>query len=330
MTKGLVFGKFMPLHAGHILLINFALQHCDHLYIVLCYTANEPIEGLVRYQWISQSFRSNANITIISFEYDESVLPNTSVSSRDASLAWAKAFQSLVPGISMIFTSEDYGDYLAEYMHAKHISFDKERSIIPVSATVIRSNPLLYWNYIAGSAKIGFVKRIALVGSESTGKSVLTEKLARYYDTSFVPEMAREVVETTNECKPADLYKIAALHANEIQSKLATANKLLFVDTDLITTKSYSTFLFNEELVVDDWIEETNKFSLYLFLEPDCEYVQDGTRLSLEDRNALSIHHKKKFEEAGVPIISVLGNWDERFEKAIDIIDRLVLKKSGN
>jgi HTH-type transcriptional repressor of NAD biosynthesis genes len=168
MRKGLVFGKFMPLHNGHLALINFALLHCDHLCIILCYTHNEPIDGLIRKQWLRESFEHNTNITLFSYQYDDKKLPNTSVSSPRVSEIWASVLRALVPDAAVVYTSEDYGDYLANYMGIEHLLFDKARTVAPISATTIRTNPLLYWSYIADAAKPWFVKKIAIVGSEST------------------------------------------------------------------------------------------------------------------------------------------------------------------
>ena len=60
MKTGLVFGKFMPLHKGHLALIDFALKHCTHLTIILCYTNNEPIKGEIREQWLRKAFENEA------------------------------------------------------------------------------------------------------------------------------------------------------------------------------------------------------------------------------------------------------------------------------
>ncbi len=327
MKKGLVFGKFMPLHTGHLSLINFSLTHCDHLDIILCYTSEEPIAGTIRKQWLDQTFEKNPEIIIHSFQYDDKHLPNSSVSSRHVSGLWAETFKVLVPDVDIVFTSEDYGDYLAEYMGIEHLCFDKNRVTIAVSATEIRDNPLLNWNYIAEKAKPWFVRKIALIGTESTGKSVLTQRLARHFETSFVPEIARDIIEKTKECTPDDLYKIAAAHARAIVSKLPMVNKLLFVDTDLVITQSYSQFLFRKTLIVEPWIEEVNKFDLYLFLEPDCAYIQDGTRLSLAERNLLSEHHRMFFENAGITLVSINGNWEERYKKAISVIINIFFNK---
>jgi HTH-type transcriptional regulator, transcriptional repressor of NAD biosynthesis genes len=321
MMTGLVFGKFMPLHNGHLALIDFAASHCDKLYVILCYTAKEPIDGLTRKEWLSKSLNAYSNVTLITFPYDETILPNTSVSSREASAVWAIAFKQLVPDVTVVFTSEKYGDYIAEYMNIRHLMFDEHRLNIPVSANTIRKNPFRYWNMIADAAKPFFVKKVAIIGTESTGKTIMTERLAAYFNTSFVPEMAREIIEETESCTIDHLYQVASLHATTILEKLAGTNKILFSDTEILITSSYSEFLFGHTLQVEPWIMAANKFDLYLFLEPDCEYIQDGTRLSREKREELSRHHKQFFSKAGIDYISISGtDWQKRFDMAVEHI----------
>src|SRR5258705_13529723 len=116
MKTGFVFGKFMPLHNGHIALIEFALKHCDKLYVIICFTGKEPINYLIRKQWLYQFFENTPSLTIVSFGYNEKDLPNTSISSRQISKLWADAFKKLLPDVDIVFTSEKYGDYVAEYM----------------------------------------------------------------------------------------------------------------------------------------------------------------------------------------------------------------------
>ena len=319
---GMLFGKFMPLHKGHIELIEFALQRCEYLYVVLCYTSKEPIAGPLRAKWLNKLLEQKSNVSLIIYQYDETNLPNTSVSSRDASERWANAFKTILPAIDVLFTSEIYGNYLSEFMQIHHVPFDYDRVRVPVSATMIRENPFRYWDYIADTAKPWFVKKVSVVGTESTGKSILAKSLAETFSTVFVPEMARSIVEKTSECTISDLYKIAESQAKAIETALLSANKLLFVDTDLATTRSYARFLFGEELTVKKWITEVNKFDLHLFLEPDCEYVQDGTRLSLEQRNALSEHHKAHFKQEGIQLAPINGNWQDRFNQAQGLIRR--------
>ena len=259
------------------------------------------------------------------FIYNENELPNTSVSSREVSKLWADALLKEFPSTEYIFSAEEYGDYLAEYMNTKHIVFDKEKSLNQISASLIRENYFNHWDFIADSAKPFFIKKIVLLGSESTGKSMLTERLANYFNTTFVPEMARDILEHTKDCQPFHLHQIASLHAKTILAKIKTASKLLFLDTDINITKSHSSFLFNKDLEIEPWIDEANKADLFFFLETDCPFVQDGTRLSEDERNKLNLHHKKFFNAHGIKYISIKGNWDERFEAMKYFVEKNLL-----
>jgi HTH-type transcriptional repressor of NAD biosynthesis genes len=325
--KGLVLGKFMPLHKGHEALINFALQHCEELVVMLCVSDKEPISGELRKAWLDTTFRHNDRVKISLVAYDEAVLPNSSVSSREISALWAAYIGKHFPGIEVFISSEPYGEYVAEYLGIEHRSFDQERKVVQVSASAILGNPFQHWDYIAEAARPYFVKKVCISGSESTGKSTLTEKLGHYFETAFVPEMAREVIETTEEVVFNDLLKIATLHARTINERLPLAKKLLICDTDVNITKSYAQYLFNQPLVVPEWIDAANQFDLHLFLDTNCPYVQDGTRLSEAERNVLSGFHEKQLQEQGIKYVTISGGWEERFERAKEVIRKTFFKE---
>ncbi|NII24481.1 AAA family ATPase [Pseudoflavitalea sp. X16] len=326
MKKGLVLGKFMPLHAGHVALIHFALQHCDELVVMLCASDKEPISGTVRKSWMDETFRNDHRVQIALVEYDDAVLPNSSVASREISALWAAYIRDHFPGIGIFVSSEPYGDYVAEYLNIEHRCFDPERKRTPISASAILQDPFQQWSFIAEAARPYFVKKVCLSGSESTGKSTLTERLARHFNTAFVPEMAREVIETTEEVVYDDLLKIATLHATTINERVKQANKILLCDTDVNITKSYSRYLFKRELVVPGWIDAENRFDLHLFLATDCSYVQDGTRLSETERNVLSGYHERQLQESGIAYVTIRGNWEQRFERAKAVIQETFFK----
>lgn len=89
MVRGLVLGKFYPLHTGHIDLIKFALPYCDELIVWLCASSKETLSGRLRLEWIKETFKGFEKVMPVLFQYDESELPNTSVSSLYASQLWA-------------------------------------------------------------------------------------------------------------------------------------------------------------------------------------------------------------------------------------------------
>ena len=325
--KGLVLGKFMPLHTGHVAMIEFALQHCEVLVVMLCASDKEPISGALRKNWLDTTFGNNDRVEVALVKYDEAVLPNSSVSSRGISALCADYIRVHFPGIGIFVSSEPYGEYVAEFLGIEHRCFDQERKLVPVAASAILRDPFLHWSYIAAAARPWFVKKICISGSESTGKSTLAERLGRYFETAFVPEMAREVIETTDEVVFDDLLKIATLHAATINERLPLANKILICDTDVNITKSYAQYLFKQPLEVPEWINAANQFHLHLFLDTDCPYVQDGTRLSEAERNALSGYHEKQLQEAGIAYVKIGGGWEERFEQAKAVIKETFFKE---
>ncbi|MEP6728898.1 MAG: AAA family ATPase [Bacteroidota bacterium] len=322
MRNGLLLGKFMPFHNGHIALADFALANTDELLILVCAHKNEIIDGSIRYNWVKDYYQHNSKVHVHLIEYDDALLSADSVSSKAAAQKWADYLKEKFPGTNVFISSEPYGGYVAGYWGIDHICFDEKRQLVPVSATEIRLNPFKYWSYIPAGVRPYFIKKICIAGTESTGKSVLTERLASYYKTVFVPEAARDIVSATAACTKDDLYTIAAAHASAIIEKIPLANQLLFADTDITITKSYAAFLFGTTIVTEDWVNEANRFDLYLFLETDCSYIQDGTRLDEESREKLNASHKKEFVRQRIYYHIIKGNWEERFHSAIKIIDK--------
>ena len=315
----------MPVHVGHMALIDFASGQCDELTIFLCYNDNEPIKGDVRSDWLKEIYSGNSKIKIVVYKYDAADLTDSSVSSIEESNKWADMIEAFFPDVNVLFSSEKYGDYVADFLKIEHVYFDPAKKIFPVSSSKIRSQPAKFWSFIPTVVQPFFVRKVAIVGSESTGKSTLTEKLAFLYQTTFVAEAARDVIGHTNDCTYYDLKKIASSHARSILEKQKTANKFLFIDTEITITKSYSKFLFNREFLVEEWIEEANQCDLYLFLEPDCPHVQDGTRLNESEKLKLDIYHQKEFEKTQIKYVSIGGNWEERFTLACDTINKTFL-----
>src|SRR5829696_6335358 len=82
------------------------------------------------------------------------------------------------------------------------------------------------------------VKRIALIGPESSGKTSLCMQLARHYKTVWVPEYARTFMENLNRVYTYE----DVIHCTREQIKSEDgmeekANRLLFCDTELINYK---------------------------------------------------------------------------------------------
>jgi HTH-type transcriptional repressor of NAD biosynthesis genes len=323
MLKAFVFGKFLPFHKGHEAMIKFALSKCEFLSVLICCSNKENYSAAVRQNWIKSCFQDEERLEVLTYQYNEDELPNTSVSSKEISKIWAEVFKSIFPTHELLITSEPYGDFVAHYMNINHISFDIDRAKFPVSASMIKKDLGQYWNYLPDSVKQDLVTKIVILGTESTGKTTLSKELADYYHCGLVAETARNIIANSNNFNYTDLLKIAKEHAQNIEKSIA-AHHLLIIDTDIHITNSYSKHFFNKELIVDKEIYESNRASLYLYLKNDVEYIQDGTRLNKADRDLLDISHRNNLKQHQIQTIEIFGNWLERFEKSKKYINKLI------
>jgi HTH-type transcriptional repressor of NAD biosynthesis genes len=327
MTKGFVFGKFLPFHKGHEAMIKFALTKCDFLTVLVCCSDKESIRDTFRKAWIEKAFEKQKNIEIRTFNYLESELPNTSETSKEVSEIWADIFKKQLPDYSLLITSEEYGNFVATFMNIQHIAFDIPKKLFPVSATAVRNDLFANWKFLPDSVKPDFAIKVVILGTESTGKTTLAEKLSKHFNCGLVLEAAREIIANSNNFSFDDLHLVAKEHAKRIDETLLANSPLVIIDTDIHTTKSYSRFIFEKELEIPADIYISNRANSYLYLNNDVEYLQDGTRLSEAERNLLDISHRQVLADHNIEIIEIKGDWDERFKKAVEQINKLIAAK---
>lgn len=190
------------------------------------------------------------------------------------------------------------------------------------------------------------IKKIVVIGPESTGKSTLCQKLADHYKTLWVPEYAREYLEKNGtEYTYEDLLTIAK---GQIQSEekftddqlkrhsgsladnsndpLVLDHSLLFVDTDLYVMKVWSEFVFNK---CNNWILNRiaeRKYDLYLLCDTDLPWVEDSLREYPDQkvREKLFYFYKDNMVNQSTSWRIISGNYEERFRKAITAIEELL------
>jgi HTH-type transcriptional repressor of NAD biosynthesis genes len=257
------------------------------------------------------------------FEYQESEFPNSSVSSESISQVWSVKFKELFPDYTFLITSEQYGDYVAKFMNIKHILFDMNRIEFPVSATFIKNDLFAYWHFLPDGVKPDWATKVAVLGTESTGKTTLTKKLAQHYHCSFVPEAGRELIPDSKSFTYQDLCDVATEHARNIKAATLGESPLIIIDTDVYITESYSWFAFKKALTVNEDIYKTNQSNLYLYLNNDVDFLQDGTRLDEFQRNLLDISHRRILAAHHIKFVEITGNWEQRFKQAVKEIDKL-------
>lgn len=324
MCKAFVFEKFMPFDSGHEAMIRFALSHCDHLTVLICCSDKELLPGSSRKQWIDSAFAGVPNMDIVIFDYEEEELPGTSGTLEEVSAVWSAKFKELFPDHSLVVTSAPYGEQLAQFMGIRHIPFDADKKLYPVSETKSRTDAVGNWDDLPESVREDFITKVVILGTASTGKTTLTDQLARHFQSSAVLEAGREVIADLKSCSIENLQQIAVVHAERIVDASVGKSPLLIIDTDIHTTLSYAQYTFNELPVVDEVIYKRNKADLYLYLNNDVPFVPDGTRLIEKDRNALDHYHRATLKQFNIKYEEITGNWDQRFKKSVALIEQLI------
>lgn len=320
MKRGLIIGKFMPIHQGHVALIDFAAQQCDELIVSMSFTPHDPIDASLRFGWIKEIFGHNSRIkpAMVEDNFDQEQLPL-----HERTGIWADFIRRTYPPIDVVFSSEEYGGPLARNLGATHIAFDPRREKIPVSASLIRQQPFHYWDHIPEAVRPYYVKKICFYGPESTGKSVMATYMAAKYKTEFVPEVARELI-TSNDFGREDIVRIGQAHYDRIQEKLRSANKILFCDTDAITTQLYSKYYLNEVPAILGTLENKVRYDLYFLFDIDVPWVEDGLRDLGHMRQQMFNIFKAALVKRSIPYILVTGTWPQRQRIVSDAVDKLL------
>jgi nicotinamide riboside kinase len=189
------------------------------------------------------------------------------------------------------------------------------------------------------------MKKIVVIGPESTGKSTLCEKLAAHFNTRWCPEYAREYLQAHGTDYSYDtLLTIArgqvALeekYIHEVDQQAECANPdppaqdspltthgspLLFIDTDMYVMNVWCKFVFGKthSWILNQMIER--KYDLYLLCNVDLPWVKDELREypDLARREKLYNIYKEIMMNQPVPWVDISGSYEERFEKAVEAV----------
>ena len=325
--NSLVLGKFYPPHNGHLYLIDTALENSEKVHVIVSHNPKQSIPGKVRVKALREVYKNNPNVIIHSG--DDRGMPqyDHECETLDEFYSyWVPFVHQFVDDLDVVFTSEDYGDDFARYLGIEHYLVDKERKKFPISGTKIRTNPFDNWEFIPKEVRYYFTKRIAIMGPESVGKSTLTERLANHFNTNFVEEWGRVVFERNGNYVGLDDFIPISNGRQGIEDiQIRHSNKLIFCDTEDITTYLFSKMYYPDEYkeIEPNFLEKLNKkekYDLYILLKPDCDAIQDGTRQFLDERMKHYDKIKLQLENRECNFIEIGGDWENRFNESIKII----------
>ena len=175
--------------------------------------------------------------------------------------------------------------------------------------------------------------KVVLFGPESTGKTTLSEQLARHYNTVWVPEYAREYLQNKwnnkrKTCEAKDLLPIARGQI-KLENKLTLkATDVLICDTDLLETKVYSEAYYVG--YCDPELEKyalKNQYHLYFLTYIDVPWEKDDLRDKPNERERMFAYFKNTLEMYNKPYVLLKGDKKQRLQEAIRHIDILLNKR---
>jgi NadR type nicotinamide-nucleotide adenylyltransferase len=179
------------------------------------------------------------------------------------------------------------------------------------------------------------IVKVVLFGPESTGKTTLSQQLARHYHTVWVPEYAREYLQDKwnnqrKTCENSDIIPIA-IGQIKLENELAKkADRVLFCDTDLLETKVYSQEYYGG--FVDEKLDKAariNDYDLYLLTYIDTPWEADDLRDRPELRQEMFEAFEKSLIEHKKNYILLKGDKKTRLTTAIKAIDKILENKDN-
>jgi len=345
---GVVPGKFFPPHRGHLNQIIRAATQCKKVYVVVsdnedlaldkCRKDNLPFIPIkTRALWLSLELQGIDHIEVLML--DETGIP----AYPDGSVQWCQMLRTLIantiPGaskIDVIFGGEtEYQDtYMKHMPGTEYDVYDYKRSRYPVSGTEVRLDYLKHWDYILGSARGFFARRILVTGTESCAKSTLVKYLAKIFHTSWSEEYGRYYSADYlggNEdlFQLDDFTRVARIQEAQDEEALKSANRICFFDSDAVVTQYYCHLYTGSQNPLIETHVNPQKYDLVLMMGPTVGWVADGLRFKGEQADRERLHKKllymyldRGFKDKIIEIND--DNYSARLARATDYADKLV------
>ena len=338
MSIGVVLGSFSPLHIGHMSLIYKAKKSNDKVAVVVCGFKKDKGEKVgiplsLRTKLVTETFKNDPDIKV--FEMDDNKLGIAGYDDQ-----WEIWMKNCIERINMLFNTsnvEAKNFYVSEKEYQKAIDEFRDKNVwayycdrteIPISATMIRENPIKYWSYIAEPFRPYFQKKILVIGTASEGKTTLTKDLCTMFGLEGTYEFGHEAMEVRKESDeiPTDQHLTFNDFKDFLDVQYARNTEITkrptpirICDSDASTTMMYAVdYAIDEryDLTQEEcsklmnYAEENNMFINYdkiFVVPPQGKFVQDGTRDMLKS----SIEERKNQYQILMNILQEHYNYDK-------------------
>lgn len=315
---GLFIDKFSILHTGHQLCIKYALSKVDKLITIIYDDENSKIPLSVRSNWLRKLY---PNMEIVESWFNlESVGEITQTQ---------KQFLSKIikdREISAFFSTEPNIEHLNTILNCNNsINFNICRKMQKITAQVQEDNygnigridPIVYQDLIT---------RVAFVGAQSTGKSTITEAVAKKYSTNFMFEYGRYHWDVYQKDRIETLKQIEEITERHIameDERVKTANKYLFSDTCPIVTLRYAYDWHGRpsKKLLELAKEAENRYDIFFLCGDDIPYADTPERDGVEQRTSFQNQIRSELLVRKIPYIELNGTLEERIDKVERVLN---------
>jgi HTH-type transcriptional regulator, transcriptional repressor of NAD biosynthesis genes len=322
MTLGVVIGKFLPPHVGHSYLIERASAESNRVVVIVCARTDDVMPAYARAGMLAE-LHPAATILVTPDDIPDD-------EGEATSKAWAERTLDLLgTAPDIVFSSEEYGPRYARFLGAKHVSVDPKRKRYPISGTAVRADPWGTAEFLAPPVRAWYVRRVCVLGAESTGTTTLAQDLAEHYGCAWVPEYGREYCEqrpSPFDWHTEDFVHIATRQQADEDRAARAGGRLLICDTDALATSVWHERYLGTRSPEVEQLAASRGYALYVLTGDDIAFVQDGTRDGEHVRAWMTGRFREVLAARPEPWIEVRGTRAERLTAATQRIDTIGAK----
>ena len=321
MRRGLVFGKFMPLHRGHELLIDTALSQADNVTIAV-------YDSQPKGEYPDMSIEKRLGWLSMLYPEVDAIVPVEDPHAGDPNADDEKYAQEYADELAylghfdLVFTSEPGYEKFVQALGARHVIVDAARELVPISGTQIREDVYTHRGWVDPRVYGSLIKKVVFVGTESTGKSTLARRMAEELNTVWTHEYGRELWVDQGGGSFHDHLPMARRQYGREEAAKHQARKFVFCDTNAWTTLQWSLMAYGTaDARLYDLVEKTKEEYIWIVCAPDFGWVDDGIR-ELRGRKALDFQ-KTQVEDLnrrGIKWHYVEGPVEHRVKQVKEII----------
>jgi NadR type nicotinamide-nucleotide adenylyltransferase len=309
-------------------LVRFAAALCDRVTVLVEERPDEEVPVDVRAAWLEQAV-GDPRVSVVALRgHHPQAPPDDPEGAKAFWNHWNRVLRTAVPGADAFVSTETYGRRLAQDLGVDWEPFEGSR-IVPIHATEIRANPWDNWSWMIEPARANLVRRLVLIGPESTGKTQMAKHLAQLPEapTLAVPEYAEDWIKRMAPVKMDERALHIFLHGQRASREacIPHANRWLVEDSHALTTAVWARYLgLSNADEAFRWARE-DKPDHVLLVSPDgVPWVPDEHRYSAQHRQQFFDLFKAALDEWKFPYTVVHGSWEQRNEMAARVATDLI------